>query len=248
MLRKITRVTESGRESLRDPVAIEKLLVLKVNGEEVLNLYCSPAMIRELVTGLIMTEGIIEGEWCVDRMTIEYGDVISVDVPAEGRVMPRRAIRTSGCAGGITFQRNRSVSPAAGGPRITKEGLIELFGIFQEASGLHRMTGCVHGAAVATERHMIIHAEDIGRHNAVDKVLGYCLIENVPLEDKIMLVSGRLSSEMAEKCARWRIPIVASRTAATMKAIETADAAGITLVGFLRGRRFNVYCHADRIL
>ena len=98
------------------------------------------------------------------------------------------------------------------------------------------------------QRNIIVHAEDIGRHNAVDKVIGYCLIEDIPMEDKIMLVSGRLSSEIAYKCARWKIPVLASRTAPTMRAVNIAENSGVTLIGFLREKRFNIYSCPERIL
>jgi FdhD protein len=91
-------------------------------------------------------------------------------------------------------------------------------------------------------------AEDIGRHNAVDKVVGYCLLEGIPMQDKIILVSGRLSSEIATKCARWDIPIVVSRAAPTALAVDIAEKRGITMVGFMRGKRLNIYTHPERII
>ncbi len=94
---------------------------------------------------------------------------------------------------------------------------------------------------------MLVFTEDIGRHNAVDKVIGYALLENVPVQGKVMLASGRLSSEIVTKCARAGIPVVVSRSAPTSLAVEIADAAGITLVGFVRGDRMNIYTGRQRI-
>jgi FdhD protein len=91
-------------------------------------------------------------------------------------------------------------------------------------------------------------AEDIGRHNAVDKVIGYCLLEGISFSDKIMLASGRLSSEIVSKCAKWSIPIVASRTAPTSLALEIAEKSGLTVVGFIRTDRLNVYTNPQRII
>ena len=244
----IIRVTRDSRIELEDPVAIEKRLRILVNGRDVLKLYCSPVMIRELVVGFLMTEGIIKGNWCAERMSIEYGDEILVDVPAEGEVSLEGSTMTSGCAGGITFDREIiDDSPIAEGIRISSEMLKKLFGRFQKASGLYNITGCVHCAAISDGKSIMVLAEDIGRHNAVDKAVGYCILEGISLEDKIILVSGRLSSEMASKCSRWGIPIVLSRTAPTVLATEIAEKRGITMVGFVRGGRFNIYSHPYRI-
>jgi len=244
----IIRVTRDSRIELEDPVAIEKRLRILVNGKDVLKLYCSPVMIRELVVGFLMTEGIIKGNWCAERMSIEYGDEILVDVPAEGEVSLEGSTVTSGCAGGITFDRKIiDDSPIAEGIRISSEMLKELFGRFQKASGLYNITGCIHCAAISDGNKIMVLAEDIGRHNAVDKAVGYCILEGISLEDKIILVSGRLSSEMASKCSRWGIPIVLSRTAPTVLATEIAEKRGITMVGFVRGGRFNIYSHPYRI-
>jgi FdhD protein len=110
------------------------------------------------------------------------------------------------------------------------------------------MTGCIHSAAISDGQHILVVGEDIGRHNAVDKVTGYCFLEDIPLNDKIILVSGRLSSEMATKCSRWGIPIVVSRAAPTGLAIDIADKRGITMVGFMRGKRLNIYTNPHRIV
>ena len=111
----------------------------------------------------------------------------------------------------------------------------------------YKSTGGVHSAALADERHMLVFTEDIGRHNAVDKVIGYALLENIPLQGKIMLASGRLSSEIVSKCARSGIPAVVSRAAPTSLAVKIADAADITLIGFVRGNRMNIYTGRQRI-
>ncbi len=244
----IFRVKEGKRVLIEDNIALEKKMRLLVNGNEVLTLLCTPSMIRELVTGLIMTEGIIEGNWCLDRMSIEYNDAIIVDIPAEGKVSEKGAIRTSGCIGGVTYEHGGEIEKIGYKGGVSAERLIELFREFQNISKPYQLTGCIHSAAIASEKHIIVHGEDIGRHNAVDKVIGYCLIENIAMDDKIMLASGRLSSEIAYKCARWKIPFVVSRTAPTLKAVNIAEESGVTLIGFLREKRFNIYTGEERIL
>ena len=246
--RDIVKVTETGKKTVEDAIAVERRLRLLVNGEDVLSLYCSPSMIRELVTGLVMTEGIMEGSLCIERMSIEYNDEIIVDLPADGEISTRGAIRTSGCIGGVTYEHDKKPDKTVYSGGVSRATLIELFGKFQSISESYRLTGCIHSAAVSDKGNIIVHGEDIGRHNAVDKVIGYCLIEGISLDDKIMLVSGRLSSEIAYKCARWKVPIVASRTAPTVRAVTIAEESGVTLIGFLRGKRFNIYANPERIL
>lgn len=245
--KKILKVSDRGKRELEDDIALEMRLIIRINGKEVISLYCSPSMIRELVTGIIATEKIVEGEWCAERMSVEYGDEIIVDVPAEGAIMTPQGTRTSGCIGGLAFSDGIEYGTIKYQGRTEKDVLISLNNEFQKISEPYRLTGCIHSAALAGENRIIYHAEDIGRHNAVDKILGHCILENITMQDKIMLVSGRLSSEMVQKCARWKIPVVTSRTAPTLRAVELADRAGMTLVGFLRERRFNVYSHVERI-
>ncbi|RMG02184.1 MAG: formate dehydrogenase accessory sulfurtransferase FdhD [Nitrospirae bacterium] len=243
----ITRINGSEQHRIEDIIATEKKLRILINGDEILKLYCSPVMIRELVVGFMMTEGIIEGSWCAERMSIEYNDEVVVDIPSEGKVNLEGGTITSGCVGGITFERSKEEGIITGGPVITPAKLKELFRKFQKASQLYNQTGCIHSAAISDGRRLLVLAEDIGRHNAVDKAVGFCLLEDIPLDDKIILVSGRLSSEMAEKCSRWSIPIVVSRTAPTSRAIDIARKRGITMVGFMRGERFNIYTFPERV-
>ncbi|MEK6672296.1 MAG: formate dehydrogenase accessory sulfurtransferase FdhD [Nitrospirota bacterium] len=247
--RSICRHTDGSFEYVEDIVAHEKKVRISVNGNETLSLYCTPHMIRELVVGLMMTEGIIRGGWCADRMTLDYSEEeIFVDIPAEGEVSKEGRIITSGCVGGITFDRKMETEPIKDGFRITGEEMRGIFKDFQSRSELYKLTGCIHSAALSDGVNILCFAEDIGRHNAVDKVIGYALLENIPFSGKIMLASGRISSEISYKCSRWSIPVLVTRTAPTNRALEIADKRGVTVVGFMRGSRFNVYTHPERIV
>lgn len=235
-------------EEVEDPVAVEKALRIKVNGRDVLRLYCSPVMVRELVVGLLLGEEIIKGSWCAERMEILYGDEIIVDVTSEEDISLEGATITSGCVGGVTFEKRELKS--VGGERLKIEAvrLKELFNEFQLRSELYKSTGCIHSAALSDGKIILAFAEDIGRHNAIDKIIGYCILEDIGLKGKVMFASGRLSSEMVTKCARWSIPVVASRTAPTTRALEIAEKTGMTVIGFMRADRFNIYTHPERIL
>jgi FdhD protein len=244
----ITRIRNGARTSEEDLIAFEKPLRLLINGKDFVRLSCSPVMLRELVAGFLLTEGPPGKGFCTERMSIEYGDEIIVDVPAEGDIQVSGApARTSGCIGGVSFESYENDFPIKSGLKISFDALKALFTAFQQGSNLYRLTGCVHSAALADTEHIIIQAEDVGRHNAVDKVIGYAAPEGIPFNDKVILTTGRLSSEIASKCARAGVPILASRTAPTMRAIDSARKAGITLVGFQRGRSCNIYTHPERI-
>lgn len=246
--RKIYKSAIDSLEEREDLIAIEKRLRVCVNGKEVLSLYCTPLMIRELVVGMLMTEDIIKGSWCAERMSIEYEEDVLVDIPAEGEVSTDGAVITSGCIGGITFPKRLSLQKIDDPFQIRMSTLKELFRRFQNASELYKMTGCVHSAGLSDGKEIICLAEDIGRHNAVDKVIGYAILENIPFSGKIMLASGRLSSEIVSKCARWGIPMVASRTSPTSLAVDIAEKSGVTVVGFIRADRMNVYTNPQRFI
>lgn len=246
--RRIFKSKSEGVEEREDLIATEKRLIISVNGREVLSLYCTPLMIRELVVGILMTEEIIKGGWCAERMSIDYGENVLVDVPSDGEVSIEGAVVTSGCIGGITFPKRLALKKIEDNLKIKAEELKSLFKRFQNASELYRLTGCVHSAGLSDGKEILCLAEDIGRHNAVDKVIGFCLLEGISFDGKLMLASGRLSSEIVSKCAKWSIPIVASRTAPTSLALDIAEKIGLTVVGFIRSDRFNVYTNPQRIL
>jgi len=245
---KMLKYRDGGFEKVEDMLAVESRLSISVNGKEVLSLYCTPLMVRELAVGLIMTEG-IAGGLCTERMSIMYEEQsVRVEAHAEGEVRQEGGTVTSGCVGGLTF--NKELSGAAkedpfsiGAPELT-----ELFRRFQRRSDLFNTTGCVHSAAISDGEDIMAFAEDIGRHNAVDKVIGYTILEGMDFRGKLMMASGRLSSEIIGKCAKWGLPMVVSRSAPTALAIRIAEENGITVVGFLRGERFNIYAHAHRII
>lgn len=244
---RVVKIKDHTSGEVLDLIAVETRVSIAVNGKNVLNLYCTPTMVRELVVGLVHNEELIAGEWCAERMSIVYGDEINVDIPASGKIFEGERTVTSGCAGGIKLARKQPEEKVSD-PTVFSAGTIKkLYREFQQRSDSYKMTGGVHSASVSEAGQMLVFAEDIGRHNAVDKAIGYCLLENISFRGKIMMVSGRLSSEIILKCVKCRIPLLVSRAAPTTLAVETAEAAGLTLVGFMRGDRMNVYAGIQRI-
>jgi FdhD protein len=242
----ILKVAGDSSQATTDLVAVEKKVGISVNGERVLSLYCSPTMVREFVVGIVHNEALISGEWCAERMTIEYGKEIHVDIPSSGTVREGERVVTSGCGGGVSFSRGVA-GRVTDNASFSANAIRTIFKEFQHRSDAYRLTGGAHSAALTDGEKILAFAEDIGRHNAVDKVIGYCLLENIPFGGKMMLASGRLSSEIVNKCAVCQVPVLVSRAAPTSLAVDIAESAGITVVGFVRGERMNVYSGKERI-
>jgi len=244
----VLKIRDSSAEEVEDFVAVEKRVRISVNGKHALSLFCSPQMIREFVVGVIYNEGLISGGWCAERLSITYGDVITVDIPSAGTITEGERTVTSGCAGGISLDKGLPKEKIYDPAVFRLQDLRVLYRDFQKRSEGYRTTGGVHSAALADIHRIIIFAEDIGRHNAVDKVIGYALLEDIFFPGKIMLASGRLSSEIVSKCSRCAIPVIISRAAPTTLSVDIAEASGLTLIGFARGDRMNIYTGRQRIV
>jgi FdhD protein len=162
-----------------------------------------------------------------------------------------KRIITSGCGKGMTFFDYRDFNQCekiSSTIKVPAERILQLMNEFQKMSALFLETGGVHSAALADEEGIIVFAEDLGRHNALDKVFGEALSKGIRLSDKIILSSGRLSSEITIKALKRGIPILASPSAPTNLAIELARQLGLTMLGFVRGKRLNIYSGSERLM
>jgi FdhD protein len=248
LTKKIIKFQSSEFKEIEDIIAEERRIKIFVNDNEIVSLSASPFQIKELIVGFLMTEDILKGDWCSNEIFIDYNkEEIEVKVLLDGFVSLEGKTITSGCMASVSFIKELSAKINNTTFLVDIQSLFNLFKDFQLNSVLYRTTGCIHSAALAEKEKILFIAEDIGRHNAVDKVIGWALLNKIPFQDKIILVSGRISSEMVLKAARWKIPIIVSRTAPTSLAIEIGEKVGLTIIGFLRGNRFNVYCHGKRI-
>jgi FdhD protein len=157
-------------------------------------------------------------------------------------------ILTSGCGGGVTFDDlTRTVEPLRSDKTIGPEKLAQLLIEMQQRATLYARSRGVHTAALSDGEKIIVLTEDVGRHNTIDKVRGACLIEQIDPRDKILLCTGRISSEMINKAARMGCPIVASRTSPTSMSVQLAREWNITLVGYVRRDQMKVYAHPERL-
>jgi FdhD protein len=229
---------------------VESPVSLTVNGKVWLTFMCTPVHLEALAVGFLYDEGIIESMDEVENVHLcEHGDNVDVwlNHPAEE---PNAWRRTSGCTGGVTavdLLAKPNVSFDANRLEVQPETIGRIVEMLFESQSLYRETGGVHTSALSDGERIIVSAEDIGRHNTLDKIAGLCLMKGIAPEKRILITTGRISSEMLQKAARMDVPILISRTSPSSLSIEMAERYGITLIGYARRHRFNVYSNPRRV-
>ncbi len=247
---------ESGEiEPSEDVIAVEFPLTIFVNGEEFATMVCTPDHLEELVTGFLASEGVILLPREIESLTINEEKGIARVETAKKRPLnkERYSKRFIGSCCGKSRQfylQNdaRTAKTIMTHTNFTAAQCIGLMEKMQDTAESFRETGGVHTAALATAEEIVLSRVDIGRHNALDKIYGYCLQNRISLKDKAIVFSGRISSEVLLKAAKIGIGIVLSKSAPTTLAINLAEDLGITAVGFIRENRLNVYSHPGRII
>jgi FdhD protein len=252
----IISYNEGTVNSIKDTVVTETALTVMLNDQEFITMVCSPDAWEELAAGYLLSEGILT----------QYTDLINIIVDHEARTirvytsltgLPQESFHSryiNTCSGrgkaglGIAKKDSAILQPINSEQQFTSHDLLRMIGLLDERSTTFRQTGGVHSAALGTNGDLLVRYEDIGRHNAVDKAFGYAFLKQIPLSDKCLVLSGRIASEILLKAACNGVPLVLSRSAPTGMAVELARELGITIVGFARGRRFNVYSHEERII
>jgi FdhD protein len=233
-----------GRASVHVPS--EMALAIYVNRQELVTILCTPTRLNCLVLGFLYAEGIISGTGDVASMRVcEEESLADVLLSDPGFELPTQRTLTSGCGGGTTFeiQGQRVESDLVAAP----EGVLSLMKQLQKQIGLYRLCGGVHASALSDTGKLLIVAEDIGRHNTLDKIQGECLLRGLPTRDRLLLSTGRVSSETLLKAAKMQVPVVVSRHSPTGSAVSAARDLGIALVGHARGSRLSVYSHPERL-
>jgi FdhD protein len=250
----ILKVAGDSIEGAVDEVAAELPVRVVLNGLPLVTLLCTPAELEELVIGFLLSEGILSDLRSVRSISVSDRDP-SVRVEVTGlpddweKLFERRTI-SSGCGKGVTFtnyDRSRDRRIGVTGPPLTIGAVRSLLQEFRNISSLYLETGGVHSAALSDGREILFFSEDVGRHNAVDKLIGKAFLKGVNIEQKVLLTSGRVTSEIVTKAGRNRFPILISRAAPSCMAINYAEDMGITVIGFARGDRMNIYTWPKRI-
>ncbi len=229
---------------------VETPVSLTVNGQVWITFMCTPIHLEALSVGFLYNEGIIKSmDEVADARVCEHGDNVDVWLNHNAE-QPTNWRRTSGCTGGVTavdllakpnvnFEGNRF--------KIQPDAIMDLVEKLFNSQELYRDTGGVHTSALSDGEKVIVAADDIGRHNTLDKIAGLCLMQNLWPENRILITTGRVSSEMLQKAAQLNAPILISRTSPSSLSIEMAERYGITLIGYARKHRFNVYSNGQRI-
>ena len=250
----LERITGTSRERVKDVVSCEKPLTIILNGRELVTVLCTPVNLDCLAVGYLVSEGLLHARGNLKKVSLdEKRGVVRVeteDEPEPSADYLGQRLITSGCGGGPSFYRAADVIQPIEFSRETYLKAADIFSAmkdFQKRSDVFRDTGGVHSAAVRNPEGELVFNEDIGRHNAVDKVFGECFLKEIPLAGCALLSSGRVSSEILIKTARREIPLLASRSAPTDASVSLAERLGITLIGFVRGERMNIYAGAWRV-
>ncbi len=229
---------------------VETPVSLTVNAEVWITFMCTPINLEALAVGFLYNEGIIENMGEVNDVRVcEHGDNVDVWLN-HGAKQPSSWRRTSGCTGGMTavdLLARPNISFDSDRFKIQPDAIGKLVEMLFEAQSLYRETGGVHTSALSDGEQIIISAEDIGRHNTLDKIAGLSLMNHIKPDTKILITTGRISSEMLQKAARMNVPVLISRTSPSSLSIEMAERYGITLIGYARKHRFNVYSNMQRV-
>lgn len=265
----IQRIREDGRELVDDRVVIEEPLEIVINDQSVAVLMRMPGQEKELAAGFCVTEGYVRR--ADDILLIHHcgsgypapgnegaDDGLGSRNRVELKVIPAgfrppagsdavRLIR-AGCGAAEVSVISETLPPVVSDLRVSPAVLLGLGRTMRDLQSVHPQIGGTHSAALFLPTgEAVTQAEDIGRHNAIDKVLGHCLLRSISLSDKVLVTSGRASYEMVMKAVRVNLPMLVTLSAPTSLAVQLAGDKGLTLIGYLRGGRMNVYTHPWRV-
>ena len=251
----VIKVAAGAGRHAEDIVVREIPVTLYYNGEEIATVLCSPGQTRELAIGFLISEGFLQdrndlyaiGHHCEENIVRVEGR----SRPAQKQVMNKRVM--SACCGksraSFNFENDASlVRVQDSALRISFEEAAYYANYLDEHSPLFRQTGGTHNGGVGYAGEVRYVCHDIGRHNVLDKILGRAYIQNLDLAGHVLFFSGRISSEILLKVAKMNIPILVARSAPTALALALAEDLNITVAGFARGERLNIYTCPERIL
>ncbi|WP_066505131.1 formate dehydrogenase accessory sulfurtransferase FdhD [Abyssisolibacter fermentans] len=237
-----------------DDIIIEKPYTIFVNEIEISTLLCTPKSIKYLAVGFLFTEGLLNLKTDIKKINIdENKGTVSVELTEFNKFshnLSGKKTMTLDCRKGtllynvIEFKSKKNYNEIL----LNKNNIIETMIAFNEQSILFKETGGVHSCALGYNKKIIRFEEDIGRHNAMDKIIGWSILNDINFKDKYILTSGRISSEIIKKVAKCSIPAIISRSAPTSLSIQIAEKLNIMIIGFARGRKMNIYTKYDNFI
>ena len=242
----ILRVTEQLKSEVEDIVVREFPLTIVLNDHELVTLLCSPTSLEYLAVGFLLSEGLIESKDDIKAILVDdQRGVARIETDKAVDVSLRRVLTSGG--GRVVASSSVHKVSAAPQTRLSASRVFSLMDDFVQRSKVFKATGGVHSAALCDTEGILVFGEDIGRHNAIDKIFGECLLKDIATDNRLIITSGRVSSEILLKVAKRNIPILISKSAPTDLGVKLANDLGVTLVGFVRGKRMNVYTNSWRV-
>ncbi|MGA2913454.1 MAG: formate dehydrogenase accessory sulfurtransferase FdhD [Methanoregula sp.] len=220
-------------------------IALFINGRHVMTAMISPVNLENFVTGYLFTEEIIKTIKEIESIKIEKNRV-SVITKNLFKVPPPKKTILSGCGGSTSFIDVEKLPKIHSDFTISAAAITAALGSVPD-SDIHRTTGAFYKVILLDSQHVISVAQDIGRHNAIDRIIGYALRNGIYMSQTFVISSGRISSEMIRKCLIANIPIIVTGSATTTLSVEIANKAGMTVVEFARDGKLNIYSHPERI-
>lgn len=244
------RFSKGNLETAVISVARESPYTLFVNDREILSIATLPTHLKQLFIGFLVSEGILLRREEIIECRVDNAArivMVELDVPQERvAALEKKGMLTSGCAGGVIFSVESASRPRQKSPTRLKVSASTIIKRMQELDrypGIYSVTRGVHAASLADQEQTLVILEDLGRHNAVDKIVGHCFLNQIDTSDKLLLSTGRITSEVLIKAARSNFPIVISRSSASSIAIATAKQQQIDVATYVRGGRFNYFSH-----
>ncbi|WP_421662145.1 formate dehydrogenase accessory sulfurtransferase FdhD [Lysinibacillus telephonicus] len=255
--REIIRIENNKIKEVEDIVVTEHAVTVKINQQEFVTMVCTPEYVEDMVVGYLASERIIssfddiEDIWYQEKEGFVHIKTKRIN-PFYQQIQNKRYITS--CCGmsrqGFVFANDALASKKMEDVhvRITPDDCFRLMRDMQESAATFQKTGGVHNASLCDVNGIVLSRMDIGRHNALDKIYGHCLRNNISMQDKIIVFSGRISSEILLKVSKIGCEIVLSKSAPTELALQLAEQLGITTVGFIRQNSLNIYTHKERII
>jgi FdhD protein len=237
---------------VQEEVAVEAPANIYINKKHLVTLLSSPSMLNELAVGHLFSEGMLKTKDSIDEV-LSAGTDIHVNLKAEANVdfdLNRFGrFFSSSCCSLVDYLRllaqiNSKITDQYS---VTAQNLEQMVTQLNNESRVFKITGGIHSAAIFENLKMVAFAEDVGRHNAVDKALGASILKNIDLNKSVLVTSGRQSADIVAKAAQMAIPISVSISGPIHSGIKLAERVGITLICFARGKRFNVYTYPERV-
>lgn len=250
-------VSTGKAEETTDYVAQEKPFHIFLNRTHYATIFCSPTNLKELAVGHALSEGIIESIEEIEEINLKEEEAVcrvslKDNVDLEKRLKLSKHISRvvfSACGSREPFQPSRRLHKIKSDLKVKATTLLNSVNQLNYVGQTFRKTGGAHVAAIfRSDGSLVAFAEDVGRHNAVDKTIGICALNKTDFEQCFLALSGRLTGDIVTKAARLKLPVVGSLAAAIDSGIAIAKNVGLTLVGFARGKRMNVYAFPERIL